>query len=326
MPQKKKSKRHTHAGRKIVLFLIILAILAGLFIYFAPPPSEPKPVTVGDVTFIEGLEVPQAVKGEQQIAHTGYLLSYNEEAEQPSWVAYQLTRDEVNGSISRADNFRIDPAVITGSATLDDYRGSGYDRGHLCPAADQKWSAQAMDDSFYLSNMSPQTGAFNRGIWGSLESVVRTFANDFGAIYIATGPVLSDGPYKTIGKSKVTVPKEYYKVVLFFDGTNAQAIGFLLKNEGSDKKVRDFAVTVDQVEEKTGLDFFPALDDQVENKVEATCDTDQWDWKEFHPGDDAKMLVETKEPDTSKQESVKQIILVVCQELRKTFFSWVKTL
>jgi endonuclease G len=231
----------------------------------------------------------------------------------------------VNGALDRADNFRPDPMVRTGSATLDDYKGSGYDRGHLCPAADQKWSAEAMDDSFYLSNMSPQASSFNRGIWSSLEAMVRTFANDNGSIYIATGPVLSDGPYKTIGKDKVAVPKQYYKAILVYDGTNAEAIGFLLPNEGSDKPVKSFATSIDQVENVTGIDFFPKLPDDTENSVEASFDTTKWNWREYTSGDTAKTLI-TKSDQEKKRDNIKQVILVVCDELRTQILVWLKSL
>lgn len=282
-------KRKTIGKKLLIIVLVILALW--LVLVLLTPPPEPT-ATTDSAGWPVGIELPTPVSGEQIIQHTGYTLSYDEPYEVASYVAYQLTRDEVNGALDRTDDFRPDPAVTTGSATLDDYRGSGYDRGHLIPAADQKWSAQAMSDSFYMSNMTPQVGSFNRGIWSSLEAMVRTFANDNGAVYVVTGPVLTDGPYQTIGKNKVAVPKQFYKVVLFYDGTKAKAVGFLLPNEGSQKPVRSFAVPVDQVEQVTGLDFFPALPDDLENTVEATWDQNAWDWREFTAGDGPKMVGE----------------------------------
>ncbi|MFA6845255.1 MAG: DNA/RNA non-specific endonuclease, partial [Sphaerochaetaceae bacterium] len=174
----RKKQKHTGCKALLLSLVVLLALFIGITVA-----STPHEVSSGSVSWPQGVELPAPVPGEQQVSHCGYALSYNEQYEQPSWVAYQLTCDEVVGTIERTDNFRPDPAILTRSASLDDYRSSGYDRGHLIPAADQKWSAQAMDDSFYLSNMSPQTGAFNRGIWSHLEAVVRTFANDNGAIY-----------------------------------------------------------------------------------------------------------------------------------------------
>ncbi|GAH82191.1 unnamed protein product, partial [marine sediment metagenome] len=127
------------------------------------------------------------------IRHTAYTLKYKEKYEQAEWVLYKLTAERVKGSYKRTNDFRPDPMVKTGSATLSDYKGSGYDRGHLAPAGDMKWSTTAMSESFYMSNMSPQNPGFNRGIWKKLEGQVRTWATDNEEIYIVTGPVLSEG-------------------------------------------------------------------------------------------------------------------------------------
>lgn len=327
--KKKSGKRHARAGKKILFFLLVLVVLFILLMILAPEPeTETKPTTADTANWIQGLELPAPMEGEQIVTHTGYTLSYNEEYEQPSYVAYLLTRDKIGGTLDRADNFRADPAIVTGSATLDDYRSSGYDRGHLCPAADQKWSAEAMDDSFYMSNMSPQVPAFNRGIWGSLEAMVRTFANDYGAVYVATGPVLNDGPYETIGANKVAVPHSYYKAILAYDGKeDAKAISFLLPNEGSKKKVQDFACSIKELEMKTGLDFFPKLDDDIEMRVEDSYSLSDWNFTEFRAGDAPKTLVTTasKQGD-EKSERITHVILIVISELRKQLITWVNTL
>ena len=316
-PTRRKTRRKKGSKlKKFLILLIILVLVLLVLAYLTKQAEEPSTSQTADsANWIEGLELPAPVDGEQQIRHNGYTLSYNEQYEQPSWVAYLLTRDKVNGALERADNFRPDPAVTTGSATVEDYKGSGYDRGHLCPAADQKWSAEAMDDSFYMSNMSPQAPAFNRGIWGDLEATVRTFANDLGAVYVATGPVLSDGPYKTIGRNKVAVPKEYYKAVLYYDGTStARSIGFLLPNEGSNKDLKDYVVTIDALETKTGLDFFPGLDDKLENETEAVVNVDDWDWRQFTPGDQAKVLVPSQ---PKKDDSKKQLFISILSQIVK---------
>ncbi len=325
MARRRKHNRNKRAktGRRILILLCILLVLFALLFIFAP---EPKEETGKNDVWIQGLELPAPIPGEQIVTHTGYTLSYNEEYEQPSYVAYLLTREKVAGTNERADNFRADPYIITGSATLDDYRFSGYDRGHLCPAADQKWSEKAMDDSFYMSNMSPQVPAFNRGIWGSLEATVRTFANDNKAVYVATGPVLNDGPYETIGKNKVAVPKAYYKAVLYYDGKeDAKAIGFLLPNEGTKKKVQDFALSIDELEEITGLDFFPKLDDSIEMTVEDSFSLSDWQWREYHSGD-APAVQTGKAQSDDKREILTQTILIIISTLRKQLVSWIETL
>src|SRR6056297_2800745 len=152
----------------------------------------------------------------QVVEHTHYTLSYDEQHEQAEWVAYELTASEVNGSYDRTDNFRKDPKVSTGSASLSDFKGSGYDRGHLAPAGDMSFSYTAMSESFYLSNMSPQEASFNRGIWRQLESQVRDWAQNNGSVYVVTGGIL-DGSYQDIGPNDVTVPSDYYKVILDYN-------------------------------------------------------------------------------------------------------------
>ena len=215
------------------------------------------------------------------IRHQNYTLSYSEEHEQAEWVAYELTRNEILGQFPRQDAFRSDPLVETGSAALDDYRKSGFDRGHLAPAADMKFDAVAMRESFLLSNMSPQDPRFNRGIWKRLEAVVRQFAYDAGAVHVVTGPVLTESGYRRIGINQVSVPEYFYKVVLDFTEPELKAIGFVLPNTGSEAPLEVFARSVDEVEDLTGLDFFAELPDHLESALESRTDIDLWDFREF---------------------------------------------
>ena len=208
----------------------------------------------------------------------GYALGFRDQWKQPVWVSYKLTADEVRSKkAKRSDDFRSDPAIPNGSATPEDYRGSHYDRGHLAPAADMTWSLQAMSESFYLSNMSPQSADCNRGIWKQLESQVRDFALKHGEVYVVTGPVfLPNRPVVTVGAGRVAVPHAYYKVVLAVKPPHSKAIGFIVPNSGSRRPLADFAVTVDAVEQATGLDFFNKLDPAVERRVERECDYRSW--------------------------------------------------
>ena len=284
MARKKKTKKKTSLPKKLKRLLIMLVILIIIFLILCL--ITPSSDTANGITAngsIKNLELPAPIDGEQIISHTGYTLSYNEEYELPSWVAYTLTRDEVLGTGSREDDFREDPLVRTGSASLSDYRGSGYDRGHMAPAADFKWSAEAMSDTFYLSNMCPQEPSFNRGIWADLEAVVRTMAYDNGEVHVVTGPVLTDGPYETIGKNEVAIPKQFYKVVLDYTDPDIKAIGFVLPNEGSDKALQSYAMSVDEVEEITGIDFYPSLPDDQEEAIESKANTADWNFTEFIP-------------------------------------------
>lgn len=175
----------------------------------------------------------------------------------------------------RTDKFRSDPEIPTGSATPGDYRRSGYDRGHLAPAADMAFSVQTMVDSFFMSNMSPQKPAFNRGIWKDLEALVRQFAITEQKIVVVTGPILPRKKTATIGANKVTVPTHYYKVI--FDLTPPQKmIGFILPNEESNKPLAAFVVTVDAVEKVTGLDFFSRVPKDKQERLERTVSINAW--------------------------------------------------
>ena len=223
------------------------------------------------------LEFPNYQDSIQVIKHLGYTLEYNEACEQAAWVAYSLTKQETSGIIERGDNFTIDPQVKTGSANKTDYLKSGFDRGHLAPAADMKWSEQAMDESFYFSNMSPQLPAFNRGVWKRLEEKMRDWAIIYDSILIVTGPILNSNLTK-IGPNEVCVPTHYYKVILDFKKTQSKAIGFVIPNDGSKEDLRSFAIPIDSVEQITGLDFFFQLNDTFEFQLEKEVCLDCWEW------------------------------------------------
>lgn len=272
--------------KSISLPLIVLIAVLAVTLFILTPTEDPR---VKDVTVttengvfsleeLESIAIPSFEEG-QIIRHAGFTLSYAEEFEQPWWVAYVLTPWEAVTKVTdRADNFRADSAVSTGSATLADYKGSGYDRGHMAPFADLSWSEESASDSFYLSNMSPQTGDLNRYAWADLEAVVRTFSL-CGPVCIATGPVLTDGPYKSIGENKVAVPKYYYKVI--FSPALDSAIAFVMPNSKCEESLQNYAVTVDYVENLTGIDFFSALEDSYEDTLESSINTELWDFREY---------------------------------------------
>ena len=216
-------------------------------------------------------------KADTIIDRPGYALGYIEYHEQPAWVIYIMTKSEATTKVAKRTNkFRSDPEIPTGSATTGDYRKSGYDRGHLAPAADMAFSAQTMSDSFFMSNMSPQKPAFNRGIWKDLEALVRYFAITERKIVVVTGPILPKKKTTTIGANQVTVPTHYYKVI--FDLTPPRKmIGFILPNEGSDKPLAAFAVTVNAVEKATGLNFFSKVPKDEQERLERTISVKAWE-------------------------------------------------
>ena len=227
----------------------------------------------------DNLELGVPGKCDQVIEREGYVLGYVEAWEQPAWVAYRLTKDEVmTRKANRSDAFIEDPEVKTGSAISFDYQGSGYDRGHLAPAGDMHWSAKTMLESFYMSNMSPQEPSFNRGVWSKLEKAVRRFAFSEGSVFVVTGPIMTADDTKTIGHNKVRVPGFYYKVI--YDETPPEKmIAFILPNKGANKPVESFVVAVDDVEEATGLDFFSALPEDVQQRLESKSNPKDWKWK-----------------------------------------------
>ena len=228
--------------------------------------------------YIPKLEIPKTKDSEKIISHTGYSLLYNEKYKQSNWVAYELTKQETNKIFERSNNFISDPKVKSVNAFDKDYKGSGYDKGHLAPAADMGWSATTMTESFYYSNMSPQQQGFNRGIWKKLEELVRTWAIENQAVYVVTGPVLSKG-LSTIGYNKIAVPNYYYKVILDYKEPNIKGIGFILPNESSKSLLQNYAVSIDSVEKVTGIDFFYLLKDQEENLIEKDICINCWSWK-----------------------------------------------
>lgn len=235
----------------------------------------------------------------QLIDHKAYRTSYNAEYKIPNWTFYELTLAETLGRLPRSNNFQPDPAVPSReSAQLTDYRGSGYDRGHMAPSMDFNWDAEIEDESYLLSNMCPQSHDFNSGIWLDLEHQVRRWAERDSAICVACGPILprkeKDGRLinpvtgkeyrmKYIGRGKVLVPEHFFKVILSPFGDHPKAIGFIMPNENVMRRdgrgnapIKDFAVNIDRVEELTGIDFFAVLPDKIENKIEARYEYNDW--------------------------------------------------
>ena len=225
-----------------------------------------------------GLEVPGKLtdRPEQILKRVAYTASYNSDLRIPNWVAWQLTGAHTEGKNKRAGvKFHEDMDVPMPRAVDFDYVRSGYDRGHLCPSADNRWDATAQEQSFLLTNVCPQDHNLNVGDWHELENLCRKWAKTYGSIYVVAGPVLFKGKHKTIGKNKVTVPETFFKVVLCMEG-KPKAIGFIYRNESGNRPKSYYVNTIDDVERITGIDFFPALPDNVENEVEATSRLEDW--------------------------------------------------
>jgi len=228
---------------------------------------------------------PESTTGEV-VHHKHYSLSYDEEHEQAEWVAYKLTEKSLRmPNVKRAKRFKDDKAVSTTSAYHNDYSHSGYTRGHLAPAGDMAFSTEAMQESFYMSNMSPQLKEFNGGIWRELEETVRDWAFDHDELYIVSGPVLKEGHIiKKIGRNEVSVPDQFYKIILDIKGRDKKAIAFLMPNEASTKPLKSYVSSIDQIEEIVDIDFFADfLDADLEKELEASTSTKGWkfDTKRF---------------------------------------------
>ena len=211
----------------------------------------------------------------QVIKHSYFTLSYNEEAEQAEWLAYQLKKDYVKNNNFKRPFFIVDPKVKTGSADWRNYKKSGYDKAHLCPAGDMEFEENAYNDTFFTSNISPQDHEFNAGIWNRLEQKVRYWASRYDGVYVVTGGILNKTS-KTIGTQKVVVPEYFYKIILDDSNGNYKMIAFLIPNKGSDKPLYTYVVSVDSIENLTGIDFFPKLDDELESSLEKRTDYKSW--------------------------------------------------
>lgn len=214
----------------------------------------------------------------QIIRHDYFTLSYNEKYEQAEWVAYELKKNYIKSSDFKRPYFIQDPKVKTGSADWRNYKKSGYDKGHLCPAGDMEFAINAYNDTFFTSNISPQLHDFNGGIWNRLEQKVRYWAVKYDGLYVITGGVLQP-TLRTIGQEKVSVPDSFYKILLDSSNGSYKMIAFLIPNKKSSQPIYDFVVSVDSIEKITGIDFFPKLNDKTENELEKNSDYKAWSFK-----------------------------------------------
>ncbi len=209
------------------------------------------------------------------IKKKAYIVSYNPNTKIPNWVAWHLTDLHTDGPVGRSNAFFADYAVPSPRATIKDYKGSGWSRGHMCPAGDNKWDSVAMAESFSLINVCPQNASLNSGLWNSIEIDCRNWAKRFQDIYIVCGPVFYRQDHEVIGANEVYVPEAFFKVVLCLNGT-PKGMGFVVKNTAGTKKRDLYYNSIDQVERITGMDFFPSLPDDLEAEIESKLDLDQW--------------------------------------------------
>ena len=252
----------------LVAFVLLMKKISG--VSEGTPITESSPVS-GIVHYWPESTLPV-------IQHSTFTLAYDEAHEQARWVAYVLTREQLNRNfVERTDWYEVDESIPTGSAEFYDYKGSGYTKGHLLPSADRAWNRKVNEETFLMSNISPQTYHFNGGVWRELEENVRDWARTNDRLYIVTGPVLENS-HETISPKEITVPEAFFKVVLDLDTPEQKAIGFVIPNEKTDLHLTDFARSVDEVEEITGINFYDVLitDDELESVLESDINLGLW--------------------------------------------------
>lgn len=304
---RRKRKRKTTSipkGSLLLLFILLLFICVALTLLFqeqgvperikqishrqtpttervastqSPVSSSPTVTKPDERISYSSLHIPTFTSSQDEhvVAHTGFTVSFNAAHRIPNWVGYEMTREKTQGNEKRSNRFVPDPNFRAWTNVNADYTNSGYDRGHMAPAADMKWSRQAMTESFYFSNICPQHPELNRRRWKDLEDKVRDWAIADSAIIVICGPLVNSSS-KSIGKNRVTVPQGFFKVILSPYQTSPQAIGFLFNNERSAEPLHTYIVPVDSVEKVAGMDFFSELPDSIEKIIEARVNKVYW--------------------------------------------------
>ncbi|MBQ4386757.1 MAG: DNA/RNA non-specific endonuclease, partial [Prevotella sp.] len=232
-----------------------------------------------------------------------YSLEWDNALKANRWTCYELHAGNTLSNAKRKDDFKADDAVYN-SSELADYSNSGFSRGHLCPSADRLCSTDQNKQTFFLTNMQPQYQSHNGGLWGRLESQVRDYATDdskTGAhcdtLYVVKAATIADvasdaltnnntsGVYATseVGNyDKLLVPRYFYMALLHYnkESDSYKAVAFWTRHLSTTQPVAnlgDYAISIDKLEQLTGLDFFCNLPDDIESEVEAEePDLDFW--------------------------------------------------
>lgn len=261
--------------KKYLIVLVIVAVVIAICAAVDKKKETPSGNSPEVYKALDYAKVPEGTPEEIK-DYEGFRVSFNKENKTPNWVAWELLGSEVDGEVSRSNNFWQDEEV-EGCPAHYDYSYSGYDRGHMCPAADQKWSPQAMTDCFVMTNMAPQKHALNGGAWKTLEDKERLWAKRDSAIVIIAGPIYQYDDTERIGDAGVRVPSAFYKVIIAPYLAEPRGIGFIYPNESAPGNMKNYSMTIDEVEEITGIDFFFNLPDDMEQKIESTASFKEWD-------------------------------------------------
>lgn len=271
------NKQKAAAGGMLTKVGIFGGLVAALFFVFQQFGGN---TTTVDEEFVDTYVPDDAYwpqTGGQLLQNDYFVMSYNKEHKQANWTAHILKREEIEMPWNeRPRYFSVDKRTGSDAVTPDDYRGSGYDRGHLVPSADMAWNKEAMKETFKMSNVSPQARNFNQGIWRELEEVIRSWAKKYKQLYVVSGPVLTQPIKGTIGDN-VSIPAAYFKVILDLSDPEKKGIAFVMPNEVSYEPLYEYAITIDEAEEITGIDFFPDLmTAELEEKLEGEMNKDLW--------------------------------------------------
>lgn len=259
---------------RLIYTLLLTACIVGFWVFenFYTPSHYTEPKHTDHNVFVEEL-LPSATYN-AIVRHNHYVLSYSETHEQAEWVAYTLKKSHLTYDDRERPYFIEDPKVATKSADWRNYKRSGYDRGHLCPAGDRRFSEYAYNETFYTSNITPQNKEFNAGVWNRLEMQVRQWCKRYGTLHIITGGVLK-GQLKEIGEEDVDVPNQFYKIVIRKDEGQYKVLAFLMPHEESSKPLSNFLVSVNELEALTGIDFFKGVEG-AETTLEQGVNTSGW--------------------------------------------------
>ena len=260
----------------------VLLRLYYLLFFVSCIPSRPNTANAvnqpsGKTSIIQ-YELPAISNRKTVVVHAGYTTSFNSNLLIPYWVAYELTDKEVNGTVARPSNspFQPDPDYQGLQPDRSDYSRSGWDKGHLAPCADMKWSEQAMLESFYFTNVCPQNHDFNEKDWQKLENKARNIARKKGSLYIVCGPLVTTNEYGKIGYNNVTIPDYFFKAFLYKDAQGFHSIAYLMPNKYTGKAVDEFAMSVNDLEKIIGLDLYAQLEDSIEESIESQFSLSDW--------------------------------------------------
>lgn len=223
------------------------------------------------------LELPAFSDSEDIVYHIGYTASYNHDMLIPNWVAYELTVEECEGTYKGKESFCWDPDLKGRQPNREDYKNDEqWDRGHMAPKADMKWSVQAYEESYFLSNVCPQNKAFNRGSWATTENFARRIAKKYGSAYIICGPIVTTNQHGTLGAPKIVIPDAFFKAILIKNGTSYSAIAFVMNNIPDAQNLKKCSMPINELEEIIDRDLFTNLRHEIQEEVESTVKYSDW--------------------------------------------------